>query len=356
MRTTRLLFSIGLALTLSLELATQNAVHAQTAPEQTAETQTTVPLKQGDRVRITVVGFQELSGEQMVLSDGTVELPMAGRVVVGNLTPTQAVARITEALLPYVRRPQVGLSVLSVSPIRISVSGEVLRPGPRLLTPPSPTSFSDNNSYPSNLRDSTAIKLSDALVQAGGIKPNADIRNITIRRVSLVAQNGPAFINKSSLTKNEIKVDLWKAVQNGDMTADLPILDGDEIIVPTAQTTSADQQLLLTSTVAPTKIMVQVGGQVQKPGRVEIEPTAGVSDAVGAAGGLTDKADSGEIELIRMSPAGQLEKKKLAFGDPSGPLMNGDLIVVKKSTGSKITDFLGTVFGPVIGPILYLLK
>ncbi|MGA7938062.1 MAG: polysaccharide biosynthesis/export family protein [Kovacikia sp.] len=351
MRMTGLLCSSALTVALTLELiAYSDIAHAQTAAVQPVENQAAVSLKPGDRIRITVIGFQELSGEQMVLSDGAIELPLAGRIGVGKLTPNQAVARITEALLPYIRRPQVGLSVVSISPIRINVAGEVMRPGPRLLTPPSPINFADNNTNSGNLRDSNTIRLSDALVLAGGIKPNADIRNIIVRRVP---DSTPADKSKRPIT--EIKVDLWQAVQNGNLAADLPILDGDEIVVPTAQISSADQQILLASTVAPTKIVVQVGGQVQRPGRVEIEPTAGASDAVGAAGGLTDKADR-EIELIRMTPEGRLVKKKLAFGDPSGPLMNGDLIVVNKSTGSKITDLLSSVFGSVISPLIFLLK
>jgi polysaccharide export outer membrane protein len=351
MRTTGLLCSTALAIALTLDVAYSDTVHAQTAGGQPIDSQAAVSLKPGDRVRITVVGFQELSGEQMVLSDGVVELPMAGRVSVGRLTPNQAVAKITEALVPYIRRPQVGLTVISVSPLRISVTGEVMRPGPRLLTPPSPTNFSDNNNYPSNLRDSTAIKLSDALVQAGGVTPNADIRSVVLRRVAL----DPSTSDKSKLIKTETKIDLWEAIQTGNLGVDLPVLDGDEIVVPTAEVTRADQQRLLTSTVAPAKIMVQVGGQVQRPGRIEIEPTAGASDAVGAAGGLTDKADR-DIELIRVTPEGRVVKKKLTFGDSSGPLMNGDLIVVNKSTGSKITDLLGGLFGPVISPFIYLLR
>lgn len=284
------------------------------------------PLKAGDRLRITVVGFPDLSGEQVILSDGTVQLPLAGSVSIQGLTPLQARQQLTTALLPYVRRPQVGLSILSVSPPRISISGAVLNPGPRLLV----TSF--NQPAPA------AFTLSDVLSMAGGIAPNADIRNIVIRR-ALPDPAGPA-------RKSDIRVDLWQALQ-GDLAANPAVYNGDEIIVPIAPLPPADQQALLTSTLAPTRITVQVAGEVERPGQIEMAPTASISSAVAAAGGLTDDADRDGVALLRMMPNGQLVRQTFEFGMPTPPLMNGDLIVVGKSRGSRFLETLGRVLSPL---------
>jgi Polysaccharide biosynthesis/export protein len=104
-------------------------------PPPSADLAASIPLKSGDRLRLTVVGFADLSGEQSVMADGTIQLPMAGSIVVGGLGSKAAVEAIQVALAPYVRRPQVGLTVLSLSPLRINITGEVLQPGPRSFDP-----------------------------------------------------------------------------------------------------------------------------------------------------------------------------------------------------------------------------
>jgi polysaccharide biosynthesis/export protein len=293
--------------------------------------QTGVPLKPGDRLNLTVAGFPDLSGEQVILSDGTIQLPMVGVVEVAGLTSIQANATLTEALRPYVRRPQVALSLLSFSPLQISVTGEVLRPGPQTLSP--------------EATQSGPITLSDALILSGGITPNADLRNIVIRRAAA----------GETASKTEIQVNLWQAIQQGELVADVPIYDGDEIHVPLAQVNPVDQQLLLASTLAPDQITVQIAGEVHRPGQVEVSPTAGISEAVAAAGGPTDKADQDSLRLLRLTATGQIEQQTFEFGEASEPLRNGDLIVVEKSTADGILDTVGRLF-PALNPLFLLFR
>lgn len=236
-------------------------------------------LKSGDRIRLTVTGFPDLSGEQIIMADGMLQLPLAGAIAIAGRTPTEAVSAITEALRPYIRRPQVGLAVVSIRPSRISVTGEVLRPGPRFVVAMEPDR---NASTPANTGGESFQTVSYALLLAGGITPNADIRNVVIRRAELRPMGDRSeFPSQPEIA--EIKVDLWQAIQRGDLASDPQILDGDEIIVPTAQVSSAEQQQFLASTVAPAKITVQVAGQVQRPGSVNIVPTSGVTAAIAAA-------------------------------------------------------------------------
>ncbi|MCM3658374.1 helix-hairpin-helix domain-containing protein [Agromyces mediolanus] len=49
----------------------------------------------------------------------------------------------------------------------------------------------------------------------------------------------------------------------------------------------------------PTVLLVHVLGAVAEPGLVELEPGARVVDAIAAAGGLTDEADAGGVNLAR---------------------------------------------------------
>lgn len=304
-------------------------------------------LKSGDRLRIVVTGFPDFSGEQIIFADGTLQLPLVGTIAIAGLTPAEAVNIITESLLPYIRRPQVGLSVLNIRPPRISITGEVVRPGPRLLNPP--TTLQTNNNPSQTAEDFQT--LSFALVQAGGITPNADLRNIIIRRMVYKA-NGKL---QSSPEKSEIKIDFWRTIQQGDLSNDLRLVDGDEVFVPTATISMVEQRQLLSSTVAPLTITVQVAGEVRSPGPVQVSPTAGASTAVAAAGGLTDKGRAESIALLRLSVDGRLERQEFAFGENNIPLRDGDVIVVDKSTFSNVLDTLGAVLNP-LSPILFLLR
>ena len=291
------------------------------------------PLKAGDVVVIDVLGFQNLSGQQQVSSSGTIQLPLAGAIFVGGFTPLEAIAPIETALLPYIRRPQVSLTLANVAPLRVSVSGEVVHPGPRLLDP--------NNSE--NQAQRLPPTLSTALMESGGITPSADLRNIVIRRAVPVREAGVAA------PYGEFRVDLWEAISSGDLDADPRIYSGDEIIVPTATVADIDQRTLLSSTVAPEQITVQVAGEVNRPGQIDVSPMVGVSGAIAAAGGPTQDADAEEVVLLRMMPDGRVEQLLYAFGDASEPLVEGDVLYVEPSARGdvgNIFDFVGRILSP----------
>lgn len=299
------------------------------APGDVTETDEGMPLKSGDLVRITVVGFPELSGEQTVSSDGIVQLPMAGEISVVGLSSEAAIQTITTALLPYVRRPQVSMTMVDPSPLRVSVSGEVLAPGPRSLAL---EEFGENNT----------IRLSEVLVAAGGVTPEADLRNITVRR-QIFGIGTPRKREESQI----IEVDLWEVIQTGDLSADPLVHDGDEVYVPVATASGVDQQMLLSSTVAPDQVTVSVAGEVRRPGPVEVDPTSDVNAAIAAAGGPTPDANVQSISLVRMGPDGQLVEEEFAFGEQVTAIRHGDLIFVRKSTTSNVLDFLGAIASPL---------
>lgn len=308
----------------------------QTAPTQTLAPalpySTSDPLKPGDLISINVLGFQNLSGQQQVSSTGTIQLPLGGPIFVGGSTPDTASPAIEEALLPYVRRPEVSVALVNASPLRVSVSGEVQEPGPRLLDP------SNSEDQAQRLPPT----LTTALTASGGITPDADLRNIVIRRPVLRSASG-------GLTYEEYRVNLWDAVSRGDLQADPRIFSGDEIIVPTATVASVDQQMLLSSTIAPNEIQIQVAGEVNRPGQITVSPAVGVSGAVAAAGGLNKDADPDEVVLLRMQPDGSVAQREYTFGEASDPLMNGDVVVVQTSSRGEVGttfDFIGRILSP----------
>ena len=291
---------------------------------------TSDPLKPGDLISISVLGFENLSAQQQVSSTGTIQLPLGGPIFVGGYTPAEAASAILEALLPYVRRPQVSVALVNASPLRVSVSGEVQEPGPRLLDP-------------ANAEDQAQRlppTLTTALTASGGITPDADLRNILIRR---------PVLRSNQITYEEYRVNLWDAVSQGNLQADPRIFSGDEIVVPTATVASIDQQMLLSSTIAPSEIQIQVAGEVNRPGQITVSPAVGVSGAVAAAGGLNEDADPDEVVLLRMQPDGSVEQSEYTFGEASDPLMSGDVVVVQKSNRGEVGttfDFIGRILSP----------
>lgn len=86
-------------------------------------------LGPGDRVRVTVFGEQELSGEFLISSRGTVALPLIGEVEAGGHS-LDAFQKTIEAKLvatDMIRAPKVSTDVIAYRPFYIL--GEVATPG-----------------------------------------------------------------------------------------------------------------------------------------------------------------------------------------------------------------------------------
>lgn len=86
-------------------------------------------LGPGDRIRVTVFGEQELSGEFLVFSRGAVAMPLIGEVQAGGTT-LDAFTKTVEAKLvasDMVRAPKVSTDIIAYRPFYIL--GEVATPG-----------------------------------------------------------------------------------------------------------------------------------------------------------------------------------------------------------------------------------
>jgi protein involved in polysaccharide export with SLBB domain len=83
----------------------------------------------GDKVRISVFGQPELSGEFTVTQGGTIDLPLIGPIKVEGLSPEQAASVVASQLRigGIVREPRVSAETLTLR--AFSVLGEVNRPG-----------------------------------------------------------------------------------------------------------------------------------------------------------------------------------------------------------------------------------
>lgn len=85
-------------------------------------------LGSGDKVKVTVFGHDDLSGQFLVGGNGDVALPLIGKVQAGGLTVTEFESRVVAALKPdYLKNPRVSVEVLNYRPFYII--GEVKHPG-----------------------------------------------------------------------------------------------------------------------------------------------------------------------------------------------------------------------------------
>ncbi len=142
----------------------------------------------GDRIRLTVFGDQQMSGEYGVDDSGAISVPLAGPVAVGGRTPVDAAKAIASVLstMGLYRDPRVTVEVLTLAPYYIL--GEVNRPGEYPYRP--------------------GMSLFAAVATAGGYTYRAD--------------KGSVFIRKSA-----------ESVEKAyELNADIAIMPGDRIRVP----------------------------------------------------------------------------------------------------------------------------
>ena len=122
-RPRRAVFAAVLCLACTLSIHPGSGAQAQAAAQPDDYT-----LGSGDRIRVTVFGHEDLSGEFTISETGTVSLPLAGTLVFGDAALADAERIVVAALKPdYLLNPRVSIEVLDYRPFYII--GEVNDPG-----------------------------------------------------------------------------------------------------------------------------------------------------------------------------------------------------------------------------------
>jgi polysaccharide biosynthesis/export protein len=292
----------------------------------------------GDQLQITVAGYPEYTGAQTVLSDGTIVVPMIGSVPAAELTPAELTQELTRRLNVYLVNPVVTVSVSNLRPITVNVAGEVMRPGPIQLRSVSTAGTANVGTTNSGLISLERPTVTTALLNAGGVSREADLRQIVLKRFSPRSEIPPLTIN------------LWSSITSDQAPRDLVLQDGDTVYVPKLKNiTEAERRLMAKSSLAPRTIRVRVVGEVKQPGEVQVPPEATLSSAIAIAGGPTDKARMREVGFVRMLPDGQVDRKVMdlkAMTDNT-PVQDGDLLVVPKSGGAAALDIASQILSPL---------
>lgn len=143
--------------------AAEAAANAATGAPSTSNNVAPGQLGPGDKVKLTVFGEEDLSGEFEIDSTGSLALPLVGEVPATGLTPRELEKKITKTLeTGYLVNPRVNVEVLNFRPFFIL--GEVNKPG----------------SYP-YVNDLTVI---NAVATAGGYTPRAKTEQVKLRRAT----------------------------------------------------------------------------------------------------------------------------------------------------------------------------
>lgn len=228
-------------------------------------------------------------------------------------------------------------------PLNIAIVGEVYRPGPYTVTASAKTGAAGETGQSGGGERPPTI--TRAIQVAGGIKPQADVRHIQVRRL---ARNGSEQI---------IIINLWQLLQSGDLSQDLILQDRDTVVIPTAAALSpAEATQISAASFSPDSIRVNVVGEVKQPGVVKVPPNTPLNQALLAAGGFNIRAKQKNVELIRLNADGTVIRRTIDVdfargldeqGNPA--LRNDDIVVVNRSPLTVFSDNLGSVLNPVNG-------
>jgi polysaccharide export outer membrane protein len=238
-----------------------------------------------------------------------------------------------------------------IKPVNIAIVGEVARPGPYSVSGGSVATGGATGAVTGGTTgvgaaaggDASQPTVTKAIQVAGGITALANVRAINVRRTS--RDGVPKVIN----------VNLWEMLRTGDVSQDLILQQGDVITIPMATALDpGEANQLASASFAPNTIVVNVVGEVVRPGAIPVPPNTPLNQAVLAAGGFNVRATKRTVELIRLNPNGSVEKRDVevdlaqGINDKSNPtLRNNDVVVVRRNTLAVVGDTLGTVLSPV---------
>jgi polysaccharide biosynthesis/export protein len=332
------------------------------APAPTVSTTIEAPIEEtytigaGDKLQISLFNVPELSGEVRVGADGQMSLPWIGVVSANRMTLAEVKQLLTQKYKPFLKRPPlVTLTLLETRPVRVVVAGEVNRPGtyePAAQNVALPGTFTATAPVQSNRNVLQWPTLTQALQTAGGITPQANVRQVMVRR--------PLRDNRMRVTQ----VDLWSLIRSGSAEQDITLRDGDVIVVPQAVTIDPTMAARLgQASFSPRSVRVQVVGEVTRPGAVEIPTNSSLNQALLAAGGFdNDRAQKNAVEFIRLNTDGTVDKRLIAVNlasppnDTTNPIVrDNDVVVVPRTSTTKVTDKAKGVSG-FFSPVLSLLQ
>jgi polysaccharide export outer membrane protein len=243
----------------------------------------------GDVLSIVVFGHDDLALTPTIQPSGLIVIPLLREVPVAGLTVPEIQRKLTNLLeKDYLVDPQVNVEVREYQSQYVIVLGEVNDPGRKPL------------------RGQT--RLIDALVEAGGFKPNASA-DVTITRTDGTFEEGDKTLH--------VRLSGSEMTPQDEVNLSIPLRNGDVI-----------------SALGQSRVTVQ--GEVNRPGRYLMDGDLTITGAIAIAGGRT-RFGSDNVEVRRFDPSGELtEPLSLDLNDirkgkePDLKLLPGDVVTVPR--------------------------
>ena len=232
-------------------------------------------IGEGDVLAISVYDHPDLETTSRVSGNGTISFPLIGQVNVKGLTVRGVAEKISSLLRDgYIVDPQVTVFIKEFKSKKATIMGQVDHPG----------------LY--ELRGTTTFL--ELLSKAGGLKDDAGDK---------------AIIKRKGAGESVLTINLKRLIREGDMTQNVAIRDGDNIYITKAG-------------------VFYVTGEVKKPDAYRYEEGTTVLKAITMAGGLTDKASTSKIRIIRKANGKEKVIERVSMDEPVLP---DDIIVVPES-------------------------
>lgn len=312
-------------------------------------------LGPNDVIFINFVGLIEYSSTYRVESDGYLYLPESVLIKAEDLTISELKDKLVSSYSKYIIDPIFDLKILNRRPIRVSIVGEVKRPGLYTLSEPvydielkkrekKESIFGPiqtESSSPKNFAYTPTVY--DAIRKANGITPYSDLSGIVLKRFT--KENGEKIQIKTTLN-------LLELLMGGDQSQNLKLFDGDILLVKKSQNYIPDQiNLARNSNLNDDIVSVFVSGQMTNTGYQQLPSGSSLNQAIALSGGK--KFLSGNIEFLRFGRDGKVEKRKFNYrseakiGSYKNPvLLDSDIIHINRSLIGTGTEFLGKILAP----------
>ncbi|MCC5810572.1 MAG: SLBB domain-containing protein [Ectothiorhodospiraceae bacterium] len=232
----------------------------------------------GDRVRVMVYGEDDLHTEAEVAGNGTISIPLLGRVHVLDLSAREAAEHIESRLERggFLQNAHVNVLVDEYRSNTLAVLGQVNQPGRLMMDGP--------------------MTLTEALALAGGVSNDGSERVILLR----TERDGRQLRQEYNLRE---LLDV-----QADNSEQVPLRNGDTIYVPRAD-------------------RFYVYGEVQEPGNYVLDRPLTVRQALSVGGGLSANASRRGLTVYRQQPDGSVEEASVGLDDR---VQDGDVIFVRE--------------------------
>ncbi len=205
----------------------------------------------GDKIFISISGVLEAVHNLVIDQEGWLYIPKVGAIDLKNLTLTEAREKTINKLNQYYKNVDIFISLVDFRKIKVSLTGDVVRPSLYVL--------------------SANSRLMDLITASYGLSKTSNLRNINV-------------VSKNESNK---QYDLLNFLRFGDYENNPMLREGDVVIVD-----RVDE-------------VVNISGEIKYPAVYEFIEGESISQLIDLAGGILSKAKTDTIEVISFDPAGK---------------------------------------------------